>query len=84
MLWSQFSAKKLAFFSKTNVMITIFPKTGISLSKKRQYFRPIFRRKYLKNHNIGPSLVSGVPSHPPLTVGLVSKSVDLSKERTTR
>jgi hypothetical protein len=24
------------------------------LSKKRQYFRQIFRRKYLKNHNIGP------------------------------
>jgi GH18 family chitinase len=35
----QFSAKKLAFFSKTNVMITIFAKTSSSLSKKRQYFR---------------------------------------------
>jgi hypothetical protein len=35
----QFSAKKLAFFSKTNVMITIFAKTGFVLSQKRQYFR---------------------------------------------
>jgi hypothetical protein len=35
----QFSAKKLAFFSKTNVMIKIFAKTSSSLSKKRQYFR---------------------------------------------
>jgi hypothetical protein len=35
----QFSAKKLAFFSKTNVMITIFEKTSFVLSQKRQYFR---------------------------------------------
>jgi hypothetical protein len=49
-----FSVKKLAFFSKNNVMITIFPKTSSSLSKKRQFFRYILRRKYLKNHNIGP------------------------------
>jgi hypothetical protein len=38
-VFCQFSAKKLAFFSKTNVMITIFAKTSISLSKKRQFFR---------------------------------------------
>jgi hypothetical protein len=35
----QFSAKKLAFFSKNNVMITIFAKTSSSWSKKRQLFR---------------------------------------------
>jgi hypothetical protein len=34
-----FSAKKLAFFSKTNVMITIFAKTSFVLHQKRQYFR---------------------------------------------
>jgi hypothetical protein len=34
-----FSAKKLAFFSKANVMISIFAKTSSSLSKKRQFFR---------------------------------------------
>jgi hypothetical protein len=46
MLCSQFSAilanfrrKKLAFFSKTNVIITIFAKTSSSLSKNRQFFR---------------------------------------------
>jgi hypothetical protein len=38
----QFSAKKLAFFSKTNVMITIFAKTSSSLSKKRQYLANFF------------------------------------------
>jgi hypothetical protein len=37
--FSQFSAKKLAFFSKTNVMITIFAKTSFVLRQKRQYFR---------------------------------------------
>jgi hypothetical protein len=42
----RFSAKKLAFFSKTNVMINYFSKTSSSLSKKRQYFRHIFRQKY--------------------------------------
>jgi hypothetical protein len=31
--------EKMAFSSKTNVMITIFAKTSSSLSKKRQYFR---------------------------------------------
>jgi hypothetical protein len=35
----QFLAKKLPFFSKTNVMIKIFAKTSSSLSKKRQFFR---------------------------------------------
>jgi hypothetical protein len=34
-----FSAKKLAFFSKTNVTITIFAKTSFVLRQKRQYFR---------------------------------------------
>jgi hypothetical protein len=38
----QFSAKKLAFFSKTNVMIIIFAKTSSSLSKKRQFFAKFF------------------------------------------
>jgi hypothetical protein len=50
----QFSAKKLAFFSQTNVMIKILHNLGFVLSQKRQFFRRIFRQKYLKNHNIGP------------------------------
>jgi hypothetical protein len=50
----QFSAKKLAFFSKTYVMINCFSKFGFVLSHKRQFFANCFRRKYLKNHNIGP------------------------------
>jgi hypothetical protein len=31
-----------------------FAKSSSSSSKKRQYFRHIFGRKYLKNYNIGP------------------------------
>jgi hypothetical protein len=41
----QFSAKQLAFFSKTNVMINFFAKVNSSLSKKRQFFRQFFGRK---------------------------------------
>jgi hypothetical protein len=40
--FSQFSAKKLAFFSKTTVMIKIFAKTSSSLNKKRQFFAKFF------------------------------------------
>jgi hypothetical protein len=50
----QFSAKKLAFFSKTNVIIKILEIVTVVWAKKRQYFRQIFRRKYFKDHNIGP------------------------------
>jgi Rps23 Pro-64 3,4-dihydroxylase Tpa1-like proline 4-hydroxylase len=46
MLWSQFSpifaifsAKNLAFFSKTNVMIKFLQKLAVVWAKKRQYFR---------------------------------------------
>jgi hypothetical protein len=50
----QFSAKKLALFSKTNVMIKILH--TLALSQKRQFFRNFFWRKYFLNHNIGPRL----------------------------
>jgi hypothetical protein len=33
-----------------------FCKTSSSLSKKRRYFRQMFRQKYFFNHNIGPRL----------------------------
>jgi hypothetical protein len=35
----QFSAKKLAFFLNTNVMIKLFSKFSFVLSQKRQFFR---------------------------------------------
>jgi hypothetical protein len=53
----QFPAKKLAFFSKTNVMINFFKKISFVFSQKCQFFRRIFRRKYFENHNIGPRWV---------------------------
>jgi hypothetical protein len=45
---------KNGVLSKTNVMIKFLQQLAVVLSKKRQYFRKTFRRKYLKNHNIGP------------------------------
>jgi hypothetical protein len=56
----QFSAKKLAFFSKTNVMIKVLHNLALFWVTKRQFFRWIFRRKYFKNHNIGPRWISCV------------------------
>jgi hypothetical protein len=60
MLWSQFSAifdnfsaKKLAFFSKTNVMIPFLHILASFGVKNANFFRWIFWRKYLNNHNIG-------------------------------
>jgi hypothetical protein len=44
-----FRRKKLAFSSKTNVMVNLFAKTSRSLSKKRHFFA-IFWRKYFINH----------------------------------
>jgi hypothetical protein len=46
--------EKLAFISKTNVMIKLLKNASISSSKKRQFFRRFFCQKYFKNHNIGP------------------------------
>jgi NADH:ubiquinone oxidoreductase subunit 4 (subunit M) len=46
----QFLAKKLAFFSKTNVMIKFLDNFLV----KTPIFPPIFCENILKNHNIGP------------------------------
>jgi hypothetical protein len=45
----QFSAKKGVFLKK-QCYDQLFAKTSSSLMQKT----PIFRRKYFKNHNIGP------------------------------
>jgi hypothetical protein len=37
--------EKIGVFSKTNVMINLFSKTSISLSKNANFFRQIFCRK---------------------------------------
>jgi hypothetical protein len=44
----QFSAKKLAFFSKTNVMIKIFAKTSSRLRKNANIFAKFFAENILK------------------------------------
>jgi hypothetical protein len=49
----QFSAKKLAFFSKTNVMIKFLHNNSFVLSQKRLFFRRIFGQKYFLNRKIG-------------------------------
>jgi hypothetical protein len=51
--FSKFLAKKLALFSKTNVMIN-FLRTLALFRVKNTYFVAIFWRKYCKDNNIGP------------------------------
>jgi hypothetical protein len=46
--------EKLAFFSKTNVNVTIFAETSSSWSKNANFFAKFFGENILKNHNIGP------------------------------
>jgi hypothetical protein len=42
--------------TKTNVLIDCFKKLAVcSLSKKRQFLRKMFCRKYFRIHNIAPS-----------------------------
>jgi hypothetical protein len=51
----QFSAKKMAFFSKTDVMIKFLYNLALHiLSQKRKKNLPIFGAKIFKNHNTGP------------------------------
>jgi hypothetical protein len=49
----QFSAKKLAFFSKTNVMIICFQNLALFWVKNANFFAKFFGEIFL-NHNIGP------------------------------
>jgi hypothetical protein len=59
MLWSQFSAifpnfrQKIGVFLKYQCYDQLFSKFSFVLSQKRQFCKN-FRRKYFKNHNIGP------------------------------
>jgi hypothetical protein len=54
-IFDNFRRKKLAFFSKTNVMIKSLHNLALFRAKNANFFRRIIRRKYLKNHHIGPS-----------------------------
>jgi hypothetical protein len=54
----QFSAKRLAVFSKTNVMIKFLKKLPFVLSQKCQFFRRFFWRKYFLK------IITSVPGHP--------------------
>jgi hypothetical protein len=47
--------QNIGVFLKNQCFDHFFAKTSIRLSIKRQYLFEIFRRKYFKNHNIGPS-----------------------------
>jgi hypothetical protein len=49
----QFLAKKLAFFSNTNVMIKTLHNLALFWVKNASFCN-IFRRRYFKNYNIGP------------------------------
>jgi hypothetical protein len=52
--FSKFSAKKLASFSKTNVMSQILQKLAEFCTKNAKFFGQMFLRKYFENHYIGP------------------------------
>jgi hypothetical protein len=60
MVWSRFSAifdnfrQKIFAFLKNQCYDSIFARFSFAMSQKRQLFCRFFRRKYLKNHNIGP------------------------------
>jgi hypothetical protein len=53
----QFLAKKLAFFSKINVMIKILHNLALFGVKKRQFFAIFFGENILK-------IISSTPGHP--------------------
>jgi hypothetical protein len=53
-VFRQFSAKKLAFFSKTNVMITFFIPNLALFVKNAKFFAHFFGENILFNHNIDP------------------------------
>jgi hypothetical protein len=48
------SSKKLAFVSRTNVMIKILHNLALFSVKNATFFLRIFWRKYFKNHKICP------------------------------
>jgi hypothetical protein len=57
----QFSEKKLAF-SQNTMLWSKFCMIYLCFESKKPFFCWIFRRKYLKNHNIGPCLASRLPA----------------------
>jgi hypothetical protein len=48
------TGEKIGVFLKYQCYDQLFSKFCFVLSQKRQFFRKNFRRKYYKNHNIGP------------------------------
>jgi hypothetical protein len=61
----QFSANQIGVFLKNRCYDQLVSKFSFVLSQKRQFFgenfsAKIFRRKYIKNHNIGPTCRGGV------------------------
>jgi hypothetical protein len=53
----QFSAKKLAFSQIPMLWPKFLHNLALLWVKNANFFRWIFRRKYWKNHNIGPSMI---------------------------
>jgi hypothetical protein len=55
--FDNFWRQKLAFFSKTNVMINFLHNLALFWVKSTNFSAEFFWWKYLKNHNIGPRLM---------------------------
>jgi hypothetical protein len=79
MLWSQFSAifdnfrRKIWRFSQNPMLWSKFCMIYLCFESKMPFFRWIFRRKYLKNHNIGPRSGQFSPIGQLSTLGRFSK-----------
>jgi hypothetical protein len=71
-LFCLFSAKKLTFFWKTNVMIKMSQKLLVFL-EKTPIFCNFFWRKYFQNKNIGPSNLKGSQNSLSILVRLWAK-----------
>jgi hypothetical protein len=54
----QFLVKKMAFFSKPNVMINVLHNFALFRVKNAHFFSDCFCETILKNHNIGPRPLS--------------------------
>jgi hypothetical protein len=69
--FSQFSAKTLAFFSKTNVMIIIFAQFSFVFSLKRQFYCENFKKsqnRSLRSIHQGNDLLDSLKRLPGLGV----------------
>jgi hypothetical protein len=65
----QLSAKKLAFFSKTNVIINFFPNLSLFIESKRPFCRRFLGENIKK-------IITSVPGHPDLATFVLTRQLN--------